>query len=141
MHREGADKLVLDFDRFSINGIAIGEIISKNIDLDDFDNKERGFSVTLKDSVVTGFFCCICQGCCGYQKFPGRFFKNSTILELNCKSKLDEIIETFGVPDRQWNDGSEINVQFLFEERYRVEFAWQIRSVGSELDYVIVELD
>ena len=134
------DSLMFDFDKWAMNNIVIGKPLLDGNTLKALDDRELGYAANEKDGYVTNLFFCLNSNYRGYKQFKGYFRKNKKKFELHSFTKQEDILKLFGNPVTKWDDGSEINIQFV-ERGCRIEFSWGIRHAGIELDYMIVELE
>jgi hypothetical protein len=130
-----------NFDLCALNDFILGGVSSACGISANQENAEIGYDVYVKDGVIDGIFICLNAGYRGYKKFEGSFFKKDKLLDLDTSSKPEDISAIFGEPIEQWDDGSEVNMQFLIRDKYRIEFSWGIRNSGIKLDYMIAELE
>jgi len=128
----------VDFDLYSIGDFVLGSVV--DINSNRIENKEGGYSIYFQNKTVDGFFICLNSGYRGYDKFEGELIKNGRKINISNESEPNEILLLFGDPVDKWDDGSEINIQFLDQDKYNIEFSWGVKKNDTMLDYIIAEL-
>jgi len=129
------EKNVFDLNECSLDGVAIGSKLSSSL----LDDKNFGYQIYLKNNCVSGFFFCFRDGYKGYKSFSGEFLFGDNAISISEATTPDELIRVFGVPESQWDDGMEGNLEFHLENGYLLEFSWNTSKTDHRLDYLIVE--
>ena len=134
--------LIFNIDQGSIANYTVGELFETEMEnAHPSVHAKEGFSIYEKDGMVAGITIFFKAGYLGHNNkvYQGRISYNNDEVDLSSTSTPEDIVNVFGIPSEQWNDGVEKCMIFMTEGK-EIEFIWSVDKVNA-LEYISVSKD
>ncbi|MFS1526056.1 hypothetical protein ACL7TT_18450 [Microbulbifer sp. 2304DJ12-6] len=129
--------MLLDVNDGSLLGYRVGSLAPVSLGGEHLQLFDDGYAINVIDGKISSIFTCYRDGYEGFRSFKGGVSLDGRVLHFDNDTDFEKVIQVFGDPVEQWNDGVEMCAEFKVND-VRVEVIWNVDGRQS-LDYISLE--
>lgn len=128
------ETMCINLDSFEILNISL----RNHSNLPDGNHQNGSVSFSVEDSIIKSICVRLSEFYSNGETYEGTLVANGEMISVNKQFQPDNILNCFSVQTEHWDDGVEVNYQFL-ANKVIIEFSWHWHAETLIPNYIDIE--